>query len=69
MIDKLHDLYNNTKEFVILYRIIRYSINEFFYNKGLISPDTDFVISRVDCSQYIALSLFAENLLTYNKYH
>jgi len=38
-----------TEEFAILHRIIRYSVNEFAYNKGLISSDTYFAISRDDC--------------------
>ena len=35
-----------TEKFVVLYRIIRYSVNEFAYNEGLISRDVGFVISR-----------------------
>jgi hypothetical protein len=38
-----------TEKFVILYRIIRYCVNEFAYNEGLISQDVEFVISRGDC--------------------
>jgi hypothetical protein len=38
--------YDYTKKFIILYRIICYSINEFAYNEGLISQDVGFVISR-----------------------
>ena len=41
-----------TEKFVVLYRIIRYSVNEFAYNEGLISWDVGFVISRGDCSLY-----------------
>ena len=33
----------------LLYRIIRYSNNEFSYNEGLIGPDANFIILRCDC--------------------
>ena len=35
----------------MLYRIIRYSVNEFAYNEGLIGRYAGFVISREDCIQ------------------
>jgi hypothetical protein len=33
----------------MLHRIIRYSVNEFAYNEGLIGRYAGFVISREDC--------------------
>src|SRR5262249_38291203 len=39
-----------TEEFVMLYRIICYSVNEVAYNEGLIGRNGGFVISRGDCN-------------------
>ena len=39
----------------MLHRIIRYSVNEFAYNEGLIGRYAGFVISREDC---ILLAIF-----------
>jgi hypothetical protein len=38
-----------TEKFIILYRIIRYSVNEVAYNEGLISQNVGFIISKGDC--------------------
>ena len=41
----------------MLYRIIRYSVNEVAYNEGLISQDVGFVILREHCSGYYTVAV------------
>jgi len=42
----------------MLHQIIRYSVNEFAYNEGLIGRYTRFIISREDCTFFVKKKIY-----------